>query len=76
MAIDSLAAIGAILADVWTDSSMSTVDNFGDNFLEYVKTGMKVTVKRDGTLIVDYVKGLSNTKMVLRPFTIFMPYLP
>lgn len=55
---------------------MSTVDNFGDNFLEYVKTGMKVTVKRDGTLIVDYVKGLSNTKMVLRPFTIFMPYLP
>lgn len=51
--IDSLAAAGAILADVWTDSSMPTVDNLGDEFLEYVKTGMKVTVKKDGTVIVE-----------------------
>lgn len=51
--IDSLAAAGAILADVWTDSSMPTVDNLGDEFLEYVNTGMKVTVKKDGTVIVE-----------------------
>lgn len=51
--IDSLAAAGAILADVWTDSSMPTVDNLGDEFLDYVKTGMKVTVKKDGTVIVE-----------------------
>jgi predicted aconitase with swiveling domain len=51
--IDSLAAAGAILADVWTDSSMPTVDSLGDEFLEYVKTGMKLTVHRDGTVIAE-----------------------
>ncbi len=51
--IDSLAAAGAILADVWTEASMPTVDSLGDEFLEYVKTGMKVTVKKDGTVIIE-----------------------
>lgn len=51
--IDSLAAAGAILADVWTDVSMPVVDTLGDEFLAYVKTGAKVTVKEDGTVIVD-----------------------
>ena len=51
--IDSLAAAGAILADVWTEASMPTVDSLGDEFLGYVKTGMKVTVKKDGTVIVE-----------------------
>ena len=32
--IDSLAAAGAILADVWTENSMPTVDGLGDEFLE------------------------------------------
>ncbi|MEA5049082.1 MAG: DUF126 domain-containing protein [Eubacteriales bacterium] len=51
--IDSLAAAGAILADVWTDVSMPVVDTLGDEFLAYVKTGAKVTVKEDGTVIID-----------------------
>ena len=51
--IDPLAAAGAILADVWTDKSMPTVDNLGDEFLEYVKTGMKITVSPDGTVTVE-----------------------
>lgn len=51
--IDSLAAAGAILADVWTDSSMPTIDNLGDEFLEYVKTGMQVRVLEDGIVEVD-----------------------
>ncbi|MEN6417565.1 MAG: DUF126 domain-containing protein [Clostridiaceae bacterium] len=51
--IDSLAAAGAILADVWTDASMPVVDGLGDEFLAYVKTGAKVEVKEDGTVIVD-----------------------
>ena len=51
--IDSLAAAGAILADVWTDASMPVVDDLGDEFLAYVKTGAKVEVKEDGTVVVD-----------------------
>lgn len=50
--IDSLAAAGAILADVWTDVSMPVVDTLGDEFLAAVQTGTKVTVKEDGTVIV------------------------
>ncbi len=51
--IDSLAAAGAILSDVWTDVSMPTVDGLGDEFLEAVKTGMTVTVEEDGTVSVE-----------------------
>ncbi len=51
--IDSLAASGAILGDVWTDEKMPVVDQLGDEFLEYVKTGMKITVEEDGTVTVE-----------------------
>ena len=51
--IDSLAASGAILGDVWTDTKMPVVDNLGDEFLEYVKTGMTITVKEDGVVVVE-----------------------
>ncbi len=50
--IDSLAAAGAILADVWTDVSMPVVDGLGEEFLAAVQTGEKVEVKEDGTVIV------------------------
>jgi predicted aconitase with swiveling domain len=50
--IDSLAAAGAILADVWTDVSMPVVDNLGEEFLAFVTTGATVEVKPDGTVIV------------------------
>ena len=52
--IDSLAAAGAILADVWLDNvSMPVVDCLGDEFLDYVKDGMKITIKEDGVVIVE-----------------------
>ena len=52
--IDSLAAAGAILADVWLeDVTMPVIDCLGDEFLNYVKDGMKITVKEDGTVIVE-----------------------
>ena len=52
--IDSLAAAGAILADVWLeDVTMPVIDCLGDEFLEYVKDGMKITVKEDGTVVVE-----------------------
>lgn len=51
--IDSLAAAGAILADVWLDDcSMPVVDSLGQEFLEYVKEGMTITVKPNGVVEV------------------------
>ena len=47
--IDSLAAAGAVLADVWVDGvTMPVVDSLGDEFLHYVKDGMTITVKDGG----------------------------
>ena len=52
--IDSLAAAGAVLADVWVDGvSMPVIDSLGDEFLAYVKDGMKITVKADGVVEVE-----------------------
>lgn len=53
MPIDSLAASGAILGDVWTDGRIPVVDNLGDEFLRYVQTGMTVTVGEDGLVTAD-----------------------
>ncbi len=52
--IDSLAAAGAILADVWLDDvTMPVVDCLGDEFLDYVKDGMTITLEADGTVCVE-----------------------
>ena len=52
--IDSLAAAGAILADVWLDNvSMPVIDCLGEEFLDYVKDGMTVTVTETGLVTVD-----------------------
>ena len=52
--IDSLAAAGAVLADVWLDSvTMPVVDCLGEEFLNYVKDGMTITVQEDGTVTVE-----------------------
>ncbi len=52
--IDSLAAAGAVLADVWVDDvTMPVIDNLGDEFLEYVKDGMTITVNEDGSVDVE-----------------------
>ena len=48
--IDSLAAAGAILAGVWTDRSMLTIDSLGDEFLATVKSGARVKAGNDGTV--------------------------
>ena len=51
--IDSLAAAGSILASVWLPQvSMPVIDSLGDDFLAYVKDGMSVTIKEDGTVCV------------------------
>ena len=52
--IDSLAAAGSILASVWLEGvSMPVVDSLGEEFLSYVKDDMTITVREDGTVVVD-----------------------
>ena len=51
--IDSLAAAGAILADVWLEGvTMPVIDSLGEDFLNYVKDDMPVTIREDGTVEV------------------------
>jgi predicted aconitase with swiveling domain len=51
--IDSLAAAGTVLADVWLDDvNMPVVDSLGDEFLEYVKDGMNIVVQEGGKILV------------------------
>ena len=50
--IDSLAAAGLILADVWVGQRICTVDRLGREFLEYVRNGHRIEVRNDGTIIV------------------------
>ena len=52
--IDSLAAAGAILQDVWLDQEkMPVVDSLGEEFLAYVKDDMTITVKENGVIEVE-----------------------
>ncbi len=54
--IDSLAGAGVILADVWLNdenAKMPVIDSLGEEFLEYVKDGMKITVDEEGNVTVD-----------------------
>ena len=54
--IDSLAGAGVILADIWLEgehTKMPVIDSLGEEFLDYVKTGMTITVSEDGTVVVD-----------------------
>ena len=55
MPIDSLAGAGVVIADVWLKddkAKMVVVDSLGDEFLNYVKDGMSITVKEGGTVEV------------------------
>lgn len=52
--IDSLAAAGAVLADVWLENvTMPVIDSLGEEFLNYVRDGMKITVKANGIVEVE-----------------------
>mgnify|MGYP006276980631 CR=1 FL=1 len=51
--IDSLSAAGVILSDVWLDRRIVTVDQLGEEFLEYVQEGQSIEIKANGTIIVD-----------------------
>jgi predicted aconitase with swiveling domain len=50
--IDSLAAAGVILSDIWVGTHITVVDELGDEFLKAVQTGQSVAITEDGTVTV------------------------
>ena len=50
--IDSIAAGGLIIDDIWNGRRVITVDLLGDEFMETVKTGDPIVIKEDGTVEV------------------------
>lgn len=50
--IDPLAGSGIVLARIWENSPVIAIDQLGKEFLETVKTGDKIEIKEDGTVII------------------------
>jgi predicted aconitase with swiveling domain len=48
--IDTLAAAGVLMADIWKDQRIVTIDMLGDEFLETVQMGDPIAVHEDGTV--------------------------
>ncbi|TEB07935.1 hypothetical protein Psch_01490 [Pelotomaculum schinkii] len=47
---ESLAISGVLLADIWENKKIITVDGLGDEFLNYVKGGEQLEITADGTV--------------------------
>jgi predicted aconitase with swiveling domain len=50
--IDTLAAAGVLMADIWKDQRIVTIDMLGNEFLETVNTGDPISIHEDGTVEV------------------------
>jgi len=50
--IDSIAAGGLIIDDIWYDRRVITIDLLGDEFLDAVNTGDPIAIHEDGTVVV------------------------
>jgi predicted aconitase with swiveling domain len=48
--IDTLAAAGVLMADIWKNQKIVTVDMLGDEFLETVQMGDPIAIYKDGTV--------------------------
>jgi predicted aconitase with swiveling domain len=54
--VDSLSASGVILADIWSKKRVITVDQLGNQFLDYVEDGQWINVLEDGKVIISESK--------------------
>jgi predicted aconitase with swiveling domain len=50
--IDTLAAAGVLMSEIWKDARIVTVDMLGDEFLKTVQTGDPIAIHEDGTVEV------------------------
>ena len=48
--IDSMAAGGLLIADIWAQHRICTVDRLGENFLKAVREGDWLEVNQDGSV--------------------------
>lgn len=51
--IDSLAAAGLIVADLWVNKRIVTIDRLGEDFLDAVLDGSRLQIKENGVVEVD-----------------------
>jgi uncharacterized protein len=51
--IDSLAAAGVILSDIWVGKRIIVVDQLGPDFLSGVESGQTISIAEDGTVTVN-----------------------
>jgi len=56
-AIDSLAAGGLIVANIWVGEKISVIDQLGMEFLEIVQEGDWIHIQENGTVIIADSKG-------------------
>jgi predicted aconitase with swiveling domain len=50
--IDTLAAAGVLMADIWKNQRIVTIDMLGDEFLKTVQMGDPISIQDDGTVVV------------------------
>ena len=50
--IDSVSAAGVFIEDIWKDKRIITIDLLGDEFLQTVKNGDPISIKKDGIVEV------------------------
>lgn len=50
--IDTLAAAGVLMADIWKNERIVTIDMLGEEFLETVQMGDPIAIHEDGTVEV------------------------
>ena len=50
--IDTLAAAGVLMADIWDEKRIVTIDTLGDEFLETVQNGDPIAVHENGLVEV------------------------
>ena len=51
--IDSLAAGGLVVADLWAGKRIVTIDQLGDEFLNTVNNGDWITLQEDGSVMIN-----------------------
>ncbi len=50
--VDSVSIAGLLMDDIWNGRRVITIDMLGDDFLDVVKSGDPISIKKDGTVEV------------------------
>lgn len=51
--IDSLAAGGLIVTDIWSENRIIIIDQLGESFLQVVRSGDELIINEEGTVVID-----------------------